>query len=420
MPWSSAIRILTRPRSAAARIAVPVGRRTGRHLEPDGRALAGPGVDLERAAHEQRPLAHARRGPGPCPPRRRRTRSRCRRPASRTRESQRLEAHLDAGWRRSGATRSRAPPARPGRPRPGRRATGRRAGDPPRSWPAPGRAGRSRARACAAPPRGRGRRAPWGAAGGRGRAARPSPGRRARFTSASWAFSSGGASWAAASMRSSRAVSDWLTSSCRSRAMRLRSSSWAPMHQLPERRRSFSSRSSMRLKLAASRYDVGRDARPCRVSSSRRRPGRERSTRSIIASSRSRGSKRRRRSSVLSRNVSTNASARTRNCQRWSAIERSNPAARIDDQDARRHHQQVEGEDLAQQGGPSHGFIEPRNRRNGVARGADFGSGPHTGSRPLVDDTRTRHGSRNLGHTKPRVCGWRYATKQLKQIGRRA
>ena len=112
------------------------------------------------------------------------------------------------------------------------------------------------------------------------------------------------------------------------------------------------------------------------VSISRRRPGRERSTRSIIASSRSRGSKRRRSSSVLSRNVSTSASARTRNCQRWSGDREVEPRGEDRDQDARRHHQQVEGEDLAEQRGPSHGFTEPKPARLGCAPGQISGPDP--------------------------------------------
>jgi hypothetical protein len=64
-------------------------------------------------------------------------------------------------------------------------------------------------------------------------------------------------------------------------------------------------------------------------SSSSRRPGRERSTRSIIASNRSNGSKRRLRSSVLSRKVSSSVIASTRNCQRWRALEKSNPPTRV-------------------------------------------------------------------------------------------
>ena len=66
------------------------------------------------------------------------------------------------------------------------------------------------------------------------------------LTSASSPASSGGAFSRIASSRSSSPVSDWLTSSCRSRAIRARSSSCASRAALEARRRSASSRSSMR------------------------------------------------------------------------------------------------------------------------------------------------------------------------------
>ena len=266
MPWSSAIRIFTRPRSAAARHRRPgsAGAPAGTSSR-DGRALPGPGVDLERAADEQGPLAHAveaeplallgEREPGAVVG--------DLQPDARV---ARLEAHLDAGCARSGGPRSRAPPARPGRPRPGRRATARRAAGRPRSWPAPGRAGRSRARACAAPPRGRGRRARSGAAGGRGRAARPSPGWPAAFASASWACSVrrgvlGGR--LDAQQQGGERLVDLVVQVARDALALLLLGADAPAR--PERRRSLSSRSSMRLKRGREPLDVGRHAGHVRV-----------------------------------------------------------------------------------------------------------------------------------------------------------
>ena len=114
------------------------------------------------------------------------------------------------------------------------------------------------------------------------------------------------------------------------------------------------------------------------VSSSRRRPGRERSTRSIIASSRSRGSKRRRSSSVLSRNVSSSAIARTRNCQRWSSIEKSNPPARIATRMPAVTISRLRATIWLSREGRLMAWQSRGTGENGVLAGADFGSGPHT------------------------------------------
>ena len=73
------------------------------------------------------------------------------------------------------------------------------------------------------------------------------------FVSASSCASSTGALTRAASRRRSSAVSDWLTSSWRSRATRARSSSWAASAALEVRRRSASRRSSIRRKRGSSR-----------------------------------------------------------------------------------------------------------------------------------------------------------------------
>ena len=253
MPWSSAIRILTRPPPAAG-----VGVRRGRLGAPAGTSsstvvpLARARVDLERAAHQQRALAHAGEPE----------------PLALLGEGEagavvgdlqadprvaRLEAHLDAG--RAGVAggvherllgdavddhlrvrRQRRPGA-----------------DRPRRWHARGRAGRSRARGCAAPRPGRGRRAPSGAAGARGRAARPSPGRRgASSPPAAAAARAARPGWRPRSAAAGRSA----TGSPR-RGGRARCACAPPPGRAgparPERRRSFSSRSSMRLKVAASR-----------------------------------------------------------------------------------------------------------------------------------------------------------------------
>ena len=65
----------------------PSRRRARGHLEPHGRALARAGVDLERAAHEQRPLAHAGQAEALALLGEREAACRCRRPAGTTRES---------------------------------------------------------------------------------------------------------------------------------------------------------------------------------------------------------------------------------------------------------------------------------------------------------------------------------------------
>ena len=130
--------------------------------------------------------------------------------------------------RPSGGPRSRAPPGRRGRRRAGRPAGSvaeLALGLEARPRPRPG--GRARARGRRAPPRGRGRRAPSGAAGARASSSSCIAWLASARISASSPASSGGAFSRAASRRSSKPVSDWLTSSWRSRATRARSSSWA-------------------------------------------------------------------------------------------------------------------------------------------------------------------------------------------------
>ena len=112
----------------------------------------------------------------------------------------------------------------------------------------------------------------------------------------------GGAFSRAASSRSSRPVSDWLTSSWRSRATRARSSSCAASAALEARRRSASSRSSIRAKAWCSRAtSSGSAGVPIAL---RFAPGRERSARSIWSTSCSSGWKRRWSRSTLKRIVS--------------------------------------------------------------------------------------------------------------------
>ena len=106
--------------------------------------------------------------------------------------------------------------------------------------------------------------------------------------------SPGGTSWPAACRRSRIAVRAWLTSSCRSWAMRARSSSCARMTARPPSTRSSSRRVSMRLKSAVRRW-ISRGAVWWALA---RWPGEARSTRSIVWISRSSGASRR-----LSRSV---------------------------------------------------------------------------------------------------------------------
>ena len=200
------------------------------------------------------------------------------------------------GRRRCAAWRWRAPPGRPGRRPAARRRRGRRSRPRPRTsasisprpicstWPA----------IAAARPRS-------SSAVGRSWRASESSSRIAwlasALVSASSASSSGGAASRAASRRSSRPVSDWLTSSCRSRATRARSSSCAAQ-------RGAARPPPLGLEPLAS--SAGRRARSAPPPRSRRRrrssagrtgPGRLRSTFSISSISRSSGARRRRASS---------------------------------------------------------------------------------------------------------------------------
>ena len=117
---------------------------------------------------------------------------------------------------------------------------------------------------------------------------------------------SGGAFSRAASRRSSTPVSDWLTSSWRSRATRARSSSCACSAALAVRRRSASRRSSIRRNASSRRSTSSvpepRSARPpssTRIASGRRAPSRR--------PARSRGSNRRWSMNRLTRTVSATA-----------------------------------------------------------------------------------------------------------------
>ncbi len=121
------------------------------------------------------------------------------------------------------------------------------------------------------------------------------------------------------------AVSAWFTSSWRSRASRRRSSSWARIASVPERRRSSSIRWSRPLK--------ERDS--LSISSTGSWSGRwwldgsAGSMPSIRLISRSSGANRRWSIHRFTHSVSTIASARIRNVQRWSETVRSRPAARL-------------------------------------------------------------------------------------------
>ncbi len=169
---------------------------------------------------------------------------------------------------------------------------------------APARAARPGRRS---PPPGRGRRARSGAAGGRGRAARASPGWRALWSRRARASSSGGAASRAASSRSSSPVSDWLTSSWRSRATRARSSSWACSAAEPARRRSASSRRIIRRKASSIRSTSSVSPTPS-IEAGEGGAGLERSTFSI-SSIRSSSGRSRRRSRVSASISATTTSA---------------------------------------------------------------------------------------------------------------
>ena len=122
------------------------------------------------------------------------------------------------------------------------------------------------------------------------------------------------------------AVSAWLTSSWRSRASRRRSSSWARMASVPERRRSSSMRSSSRLKERDS-LSISSTGSPS--SGSWWLAGSAGSMPSIRLIRRSSGAKRRWSIHRFTHSVRTIASARIRNDQRWSETVRSRPAARL-------------------------------------------------------------------------------------------
>ena len=145
------------------------------------------------------------------------------------------------------------------------------------------------------------------------------------LSSATSGARSGGDSCASASSRRRIAVSAWLTSSCRSRASRRRSSSCARMASCPERRRSSSIRFSSPLK-DCERRSISSTGSRSKVSSGDGAAGSIASIRSIRRSS---GRKRRCSIQRLVHKVRTIASARIRNCQRWSEIVRSSPAARL-------------------------------------------------------------------------------------------
>ena len=99
---------------------------------------------------------------------------------------------------------------------------------------------------------GRGRRAPSGAAGARGASSSSIAWLTSCWVSCSSERSPQGASPIVADRRSRIAVSAWLTSSCRSWAMRPRSCSCARSTARPDSRRSSSSRVSMRLNASVS------------------------------------------------------------------------------------------------------------------------------------------------------------------------
>ena len=157
--------------------------------------------------------------------------------------------------------------------------------------------------------------------------------------------------------------------------MRLRSSSWARRTSSPERRRSFSSRSSMRLKVAASRSmsvetpgHVGVELEPP--------PG----AREVDPLHHRQQPLERLEPAPQQQRVEQEGQhQRHRQHQELPALVRDREvesAGEDRDEDARRDHQQVEGDDLAEQRGPLHGFTEPRTGAIGVAPGADSGPDP--------------------------------------------
>ena len=129
-----------------------------------------------------------------------------------------------------------------------------------------------------------------------------------RLVSSSSARSSLGACSIDACRRRETAVRAWLTSSCRSRAIRSRSRSWASITARPASRRSTSRRAIMFRKAAASRL-VSALSAPRQGSA---RPGSgARSARSISEMSSSSGLKRRCRSNQLAMSVATVARPNT-------------------------------------------------------------------------------------------------------------
>ena len=207
----------------------------------------GPRLDLDVAVRPAAPARACRRSRARVPPWSKLKPP----PSSATRELDagrpRGRADVDVLAPASAEPRWRAPPGRPGRRRAGRRPGARRARPrlERRARCRPARRARATCPASAAfRPR---------SSSAVGRSWRASVqqllhrlvgerlrSRRARRRAPGGAFSR------AASSRSSKPVSDWLTSSWRSRATRARSSSWASSAALEVRRRSASSRSSMR------------------------------------------------------------------------------------------------------------------------------------------------------------------------------
>ena len=251
----------------------------------------GPGLDRQLAADQQRALAH----PGDAEAalgllegeaaavvgdRRARRRSPC------------AAAPPRSARRRCGGRRWRAPPGRPGRRPAGRRRRGRRSRRRRRARPR-----RSPRPSCSTCPPIAAARPRSSSAVGRSWRASESSSRIAwlasALVSASSASSSGGAASRTASSRSSRPVSDWFTSSWRSRATRARSSSWARSAAEPARRRSASSRRIIRRKASSIRSTSSVSPTPS-IEAGRSGPGRLRSTFSISSIRSSSGAKRRR------------------------------------------------------------------------------------------------------------------------------
>ena len=144
------------------------------------------------------------------------------------------------------------------------------------------------------------------------------------WVSRSSSCSLGGASCIVASSRSSTPVSAWLASSCRSRARRARSASWACRTALAVRARSASRRRSMRSKAECRRATSA-------LSGSgivgRAEPGRK-STASMASMTSPSGRKRRRRTIALTSTVASTAATSTRKRSRSTPPGRaSNPQA---------------------------------------------------------------------------------------------